>query len=444
MSMSKEELNSIKAKIPLFDKYTHLFLHLLVTVGTRISEISKNVVRAMDSIFETEQLLLGENSKLLSDQSLSHLRKYKYNGVDKSILSKLVLNRFWTWCAGFMPPWLAPNVITLIGISAILLGNLFVCIFQHGGDLYTPMPRIVYIYIGFAFIFYQTMDNIDGKQARKTGTSSPLGELFDHGIDSLNCLWGALLMVSTLSQGSSFAAILSMLAPMAGMFLSTWETYFTKTLFLDYLNAPTEGLVVATSFHVLAGLFGPEIWTEKHIWGTELPLGMLWTISLAITVTLMHAPSCIRNVYKADPENFYSVALPTLWPIVLISASVLLWVSGPNSTIISSSDVPAGHLYLFGWALSFTFGRVSTTVILSHLCHSKFPKLSFPVILLALGALIYGVLPRLGLDLLQESELKFLWFYFLASGAYFFGFAHLVIDRITHYLGIRAFTIPRY
>ncbi len=29
--------------------------------------------------------------------------------------------------------------------------------------------------------FYQTMDVIDGKQARRTGTSSPLGELFDHG-----------------------------------------------------------------------------------------------------------------------------------------------------------------------------------------------------------------------------------------------------------------------
>jgi ethanolaminephosphotransferase len=27
---------------------------------------------------------------------------------------------------------------------------------------------------------YSTMDNIDGKQARRTGTSSPLGELFEY------------------------------------------------------------------------------------------------------------------------------------------------------------------------------------------------------------------------------------------------------------------------
>jgi ethanolaminephosphotransferase len=29
------------------------------------------------------------------------------------------------------------------------------------------------------------LDNCDGKQARKTGNSTPLGMLFDHGCDSL-------------------------------------------------------------------------------------------------------------------------------------------------------------------------------------------------------------------------------------------------------------------
>jgi ethanolaminephosphotransferase len=29
------------------------------------------------------------------------------------------------------------------------------------------------------------LDNLDGKQARRTGTSSPLGLMFDHGCDAL-------------------------------------------------------------------------------------------------------------------------------------------------------------------------------------------------------------------------------------------------------------------
>jgi hypothetical protein len=33
--------------------------------------------------------------------------------------------------------------------------------------------------------WYSLLDNLDGRQARRTGTSSPLGELFDHGCDCL-------------------------------------------------------------------------------------------------------------------------------------------------------------------------------------------------------------------------------------------------------------------
>lgn len=33
---------------------------------------------------------------------------------------------------------------------------------------------------GIGLFIYQSFDAIDGKQARRTGTSGPLGELFDH------------------------------------------------------------------------------------------------------------------------------------------------------------------------------------------------------------------------------------------------------------------------
>jgi ethanolaminephosphotransferase len=32
---------------------------------------------------------------------------------------------------------------------------------------------------------YFTLDNVDGKQARRTGSSSPLGQMFDHGCDAI-------------------------------------------------------------------------------------------------------------------------------------------------------------------------------------------------------------------------------------------------------------------
>jgi phosphatidylglycerophosphate synthase len=45
---------------------------------------------------------------------------------------------------------------------------------------------------------YQTLDAIDGKQARRTGSSNSLGELFDHGCDSVSM--GEITIVLVLAE----------------------------------------------------------------------------------------------------------------------------------------------------------------------------------------------------------------------------------------------------
>ena len=44
----------------------------------------------------------------------------------------------------------------------------------------------MYTLCGLGLFTYQALDAIDGKQARRTDSSSPLGELFDHGCDCLS------------------------------------------------------------------------------------------------------------------------------------------------------------------------------------------------------------------------------------------------------------------
>ena len=44
----------------------------------------------------------------------------------------------------------------------------------------------MYLLTGLGIFLYQSLDAIDGKQARRTNSSSPLGELFDHGCDSVS------------------------------------------------------------------------------------------------------------------------------------------------------------------------------------------------------------------------------------------------------------------
>jgi len=47
-------------------------------------------------------------------------------------------------------------------------------------------PRWSYVLCAAGLFIYQTLDAIDGKQARRIRCSSPLGELFDHGCDALS------------------------------------------------------------------------------------------------------------------------------------------------------------------------------------------------------------------------------------------------------------------
>lgn len=47
-------------------------------------------------------------------------------------------------------------------------------------------PLWAYVACACGLFIYQSLDAIDGKQARRTNSSSPLGELFDHGCDSLS------------------------------------------------------------------------------------------------------------------------------------------------------------------------------------------------------------------------------------------------------------------
>ena len=74
---------------------------------------------------------------------------------------------------------MAPNLITLVGLMFSISGTL--TYIYYDTSFTQPVPQWVYFYGGFCAFMYQTLDAVDGKQARRTKTSSPLGQLFDHG-----------------------------------------------------------------------------------------------------------------------------------------------------------------------------------------------------------------------------------------------------------------------
>lgn len=296
------------------------------------------------------------------------------------------------------------------------------------------------------------MDNVDGKQARRTGTSSGLGELFDHGIDSLNCTLASLLETAAMGLGTTKAGVFTALCPCLPMWFSTWETYHTHTLYLGYINGPTEGILIACLLMAISGWYGPEIWTERladnlHLFSflglTEENLGDtsfqdIWVYFL-IGAMFFHIPFCIINVVNARLSRNEPL-LPVFleWtPIVVFTLSVGAWLYSPYSTLMAEN-----HLVLFCVCMCFVFGRMTTKMILAHLTKQPFPFWTVMLWPLVGGAFI-GNLPRFGLPAVTaQFEHLYLWAYLVFAFIVYSRWAWLVTTSICDFLGINCLTIP--
>lgn len=341
--------------------------------------------------------------------------------------------------------WLAPNMVTLLGFFLIIANVGVVQLYIP--DLIGPGPTWVYWSFALALWGYSTMDNIDGKQARRTGTSSGLGELFDHGIDSLNCTLASLLETAAMGFGPTPIGAFTAMVPVLPMFFSTWETYHTHTLYLGVFNGPTEGLIIATLVMVISGYYGPDIWQTPiaGVIGFEDILGDTsfrqgWVPMILTAFFFVHLPACIYHVVRARrAANLPVVPVFLEWtPMLVFCGSCLAWLGSPYTHLLKDN-----HLVLFCLTMSFVFGRLTTKIILCHLTRQPFPFFSVMLVPLVGGALlsqapIFGFAP-----ISPTTEAWYLRGYFAFAVIAYFTWAVRVINAICALLDINCLTIKK-
>jgi len=118
---------------------------------------------------------------------------------------------------------------------------------------------------------YQTLDAIDGKQARRTGTDNPLEQLFDHGADSFTTGVFAIILCCALKMGTASLSLTFVIN--WTFFLASWEEYHTHKMrtFIGYIGI-TEGQLGQILVLILAGIFGPEFYDmNSHQLNPSLP-----------------------------------------------------------------------------------------------------------------------------------------------------------------------------
>ncbi|KAK4940593.1 hypothetical protein LTR10_019352 [Elasticomyces elasticus] len=391
-----------------------------------------------------------ESADPLSDQAMAHLKSYKYSSVDKSLISNHILRHYWNASVKLLPMWLAPNMVTLLGFFCVLINVLFIQIYIP--DLIGPGPTWVYYSFAAGLWMYSTMDNIDGKQARRTGTSSGLGELFDHGIDSLNCTLASLCETAAMGLGPSKTGAFTALVPCLPMFFSTWETYHTHTLYLGVFNGPTEGLILACSVMVISGYLGPQIWSYRVIdyipkdlpIPFEIPVDItfrdLWIPIILVTFFTAHLPACIYHVVKARRAANLPIAPVFLeWlPMVIFTGSCCAWLASPHSILLAEN-----HLLIFCLTLSFVFGRLTTKIILHHLTRRPFPYWTSSLAPL-IGGAVMAWLPLFGFERVSPAvERWYIYGYLVYAMVLYFAWAVRVINRICAVLDINCLTIKK-
>lgn len=188
---------------------------------------TKVMDRTQDHLFLWEPPTSNNNTGSLTDDGLEAIAAHKYKPGHYTALDTF-FDRFWTKATELLPMTIAPNMVTLIG--ALHCGLSYAVTWFYSPNFDAPLPDWVVLLSGYCTIAYYTFDCMDGKQARRTGQSSPLGQLFDHGFDCICNLahistqGGYLIIGGTpwivLMQGSTFFAF----------FMAQWEEYYTGEL----------------------------------------------------------------------------------------------------------------------------------------------------------------------------------------------------------------------
>jgi len=182
-----DNIDDVKGKVKeIGDEIEHEVKKLKQRVGNNINEVQEKVVEHVRKVrppAEHHGVPPASSVSYMHPHHTDNLRKWKYAVVDKSISTRL-MTPYWEMCVQQVPAWLAPNVLTLISAFSNVTAGLAALKAQQavGGS----GPEGSYWCLCSALLCFagQTLDAIDGKHARNTGQSSPLGEYWDHGCDA--------------------------------------------------------------------------------------------------------------------------------------------------------------------------------------------------------------------------------------------------------------------
>lgn len=302
---------------------------------------------------------------LLSDQELKRLREHKYSAVDNSWLDELCMKRWWEFVITLCPMWIAPNLITLIGLVINLITVLILSSFSYSAT--EPAPSWAYLQAALGLFFYQTLDAIDGKQARRTGSSSPLGELFDHGCDSMTQVFVTLNICYAMALGTvPFGVLIVSVISVVMFYCAHWSTYCTGQLRFSKFDV-TEAQMSVISVLLTTAIFGSGVWETQIMFGYTLKY---FVVGSSFLVSIYQIHGYVHVIFSGGVgKNGSTIAgtsvLFPFFPLLMVVLPFIMIYTKTDSTVFDD------HITLFCLCFGAVGAKATNRLVIAHMSKSE-------------------------------------------------------------------------
>jgi len=347
-----------------------------------------------------------------------------------------------------IPNYVAPNLITLLGFFLILL-SYFEISYYNVSMTNDHVPNWVFLLAAICFFIYQQLDGLDGMQARRTTTSSPLGELFDHGCDAITAGVGVMLICSEINLGATYYSLYLILAVGFLFFMVHWEEDETGILAFGYVNAPTEGQLAMELSFLLTFFCGQKFWMQPlvNLMPSFLPLTFTnFIIGLSITQAIYYFGlflafcSAISSLFTAVSSVYarngsFLLLFIQLVPITVLAASTGLWLYIAPHIL--------QYLWYIGTAYSLIAAYLTGCLVIGRVCKERFYFSVIPFVFTV--ALLNSALPKVITQIIKTpliDEVNMIWIVLGISILNHIVFVYSVVNQLANHLNIHVLTIP--
>ena len=199
----------------------------------------------------------------ITDKGEDCLKKFAYKGGSCGVSYEYLWSPLAEKLVKLVPIWWAPNAITFVGFILVIISTILLCCFGKIGD---PVSNLQLFLFSLLIFTYQTLDNIDGKQARRTKTSTALGMLMDHGCDAMSCFLLCNSVVRIIMITDEKLALFGTYAILFIFYLSVWAQYYSNGIMnLGRVNAVDDGIPIIYFLALFTIYTGQDFWTREFM-----------------------------------------------------------------------------------------------------------------------------------------------------------------------------------